>query len=58
MKKKETIKASLVYVWNFWDNKVFIDWTEEEAKDLAYYIKRGIEAVKMLDDKDLDTNNK
>ena len=39
----------------FWDNKVFIDWTEEEAKDLAYYIKRGIEAVKMLDDKDLDT---
>ena len=56
--KKETIKASLVYVWNFWDNKVFIDWTEEEAKDLAYYIKRGIEAVKMLDDKDLDTNNK
>ena len=50
--KKETIKATLVYAGSLWDKKVFIDGTEKDAEELAYYIKRWIQAVNMLNEDD------
>jgi len=50
--KKKTIKATLVYVWDLWEHKVFIDGTEENAKELSYIIKRGVQAIAMLNEEE------